>query len=101
MLEYDLRTLSVNPRSASGASPMLNSSSWFARYRNELLTGARGRCSLPSKLDRMGPVGTEALDRDDLVLLRIGQSHQTRAYRLTVEMDGASAASADTATKFG
>jgi hypothetical protein len=49
----------------------------------------------------MGPVGTEALDRDDLVLLRIGQSHQTRAYRLAVEMDGASAASADTATKFG
>ena len=44
---------------------------------------------------------TEALDRDDLVPLRVGQCRQAGADRLTVEMDGASSAGADAAAEFG
>ncbi len=49
----------------------------------------------------MGAVGTEALDRDDLVPLRVGQGRQAGTNRLTVDMDGAGAASADPAAEFG
>ena len=49
----------------------------------------------------MGAVGAETLDRDDLVSLSVGQTRQTRAYGLAVEMDGAGAAGADAATEFG
>src|SRR5438128_1565700 len=56
---------------------------------------------LPGKLDRMATVGTEALDRDDLVSLGVSQCGQAGTNRLTVNVDGASAASADATTEFG
>jgi hypothetical protein len=49
----------------------------------------------------MRALGAEALDRDDLVPLCVGQRRQAGPDRLTVEMDGARAAGADAALKFG
>ena len=57
-----------------------------------LAAALRNVVRLPGALDRLGAVGAEALDRDDLVPLCVGQGRQAGAYRLPVEMDGACAA---------
>src|SRR5207253_9683252 len=64
------------------------------------ITALRDVVRLPGKLERMGAIPTEALDRDEVVSLGISQCGQAGTNRLTVDMDCASAAGADAAAEF-
>src|SRR5690348_12522996 len=48
----------------------------------------------------MRAVGAQALDRDDLMPLRVSQCRQAGADRLTIQMDSAGAAGTDAAAEF-